>query len=163
MSEAISNTSPLLYLYRVGVLEWLPRLFSQTWVANAAVLELEEGRRRGYDVPNPANYNWLQVVEPQVVPSEWLALDLGAGELAAMALALENPDRVVLLDDALARRIAQAADLKVWGTLKIILEAKAQGLTQSIGPLIKRLRDCGMWVSEDIRQRVLTLADEREE
>jgi hypothetical protein len=24
--------------------------------------------------------NWLRVVEPQMVPSEWLSLDLGAGE-----------------------------------------------------------------------------------
>jgi predicted nucleic acid-binding protein len=41
-----------------------------------------------------------------MVPSEWLSLDLGTGELEAMALALENRRHVVLLDDALARRIA---------------------------------------------------------
>ena len=91
MPEAISNTSPLLYLYRGGVLEWLPQLFSEIWVPNAVVLELQEGQRRGYDVPNPSDHTWLEVVEPRAVPSEWLTLDLGAGELAAMALALENP------------------------------------------------------------------------
>jgi predicted nucleic acid-binding protein len=163
MPEAISNTSPLLYLHRGGVLRWLPQLFSEIWVPNAIVLELQEGRQRGYDVPNPGDYPWLQVIEPQAVPSEWLTLDLGPGELAAMALALENPDRVVLLDDALARRIAQAAGLKVWGTLKVLLEAKAQGWTESIDPLIKRLRDAGMWISDDIRRRVLALASEGEE
>jgi hypothetical protein len=163
MSEAISNTSPLLYLYRGGVLEWLPQLFSEIWIPTTVALELEEGRRRGYDVPNPRGYGWLQVVEPQVVPSEWLSLDLGAGELAAMALALENPDRVVLLDDASARRIAQAAGLQVWGTLKILLVAKAQGLTEGIEPFVNRLRDTGMWISEDIRRRVLALAGEEEE
>lgn len=36
-----------------------------------------------------------------------------------MALALENSDRVVLLDDMLARRTAQVAGLQVWGTLKV--------------------------------------------
>lgn len=163
MPETISNTSPLLYLYRAGVLGWLPELFSETWIPNAVVHELEEGRRRGYDVPNPSDYGWLREVEPRAMPSEWLTLDLGAGELAAMALALENPDRVVLLDDALARRIAQAAGLKVWGTLKILLEAKGQGLTGSIGPLVGRLKDAGMWMSEDIRRRVLALAGEGEE
>ena len=162
-SEAISNTSPLLYLYRGGVLEWLPRLFREIWVPQAVVLELEEGQRRGYDVPKPSGHAWLQVVEPRVVPSEWLTLDLGPGELAAMALALENPDRVVLLDDALARRIAQAAGLEVWGTLKVLLEAKAQGLTENLAPLVKRLKDAGMWISDDIRQRVLALAGERKE
>ena len=163
MSEVISNTSPLLYLYRGGVLEWLPQLFNEVWIPNAVVLELEEGRRRGYEVPNPRDHGWLQVVEPQVMASEWLTLDLGVGELAAMALALENPDRVVLLDDALARQLAQAAGLQVWGTLKVLLTAKAQGLTASVDPLVKRLRDAGMWISEDVRLRVLTLAGEGEE
>jgi predicted nucleic acid-binding protein len=77
-----------------------------------------------------------------------------------MALALENPDRVVLMDDAFARRIAHAAGLKVLGTLKILLEAKAKALTDSIDPLIIRLKNAGMWISDDVRRRVLALADE---
>jgi predicted nucleic acid-binding protein len=74
---------------------------------------------------------------------------------------LENPASVVLLDDALARRIAKAAQLKVWGTLKVLLEAKAQGLTTAIEPLIERLKEAGMWISDDIQTRILTLARER--
>lgn len=104
VTKAISDTSPLLYLYRIGVLEWLSRL-----------------------------------------------------------LALENPERVVLLDDALARRVAQAAGLEVWGTLRVLLEAKSQGLTESIGPLVHRLRDSGMWISDSVHQRVLALASEKPE
>jgi predicted nucleic acid-binding protein len=163
MSEAISNTSPLLYLYRIGALDWLSRLFSTVWVPSAVARELQEGQRQGYDVPNPSDHAWLQIIEPRSVPSEWLTLDLGAGELATLALALENPGRVVLLDDRLARRIAQAAGLTVWGTLKVLLEAKSRGLTESIEPFVNRLEDSGMWISEDIRQRVLALADEKRE
>ena len=160
MAKAISNTSPLLYLYRTGILEWLPKLFGEVWTPNAVVMELQEGRRRGYDVPNPKDYAWLQIVEPRAVPSEWLTLDLGIGELEAMTLALENPGRVILLDDALARRIAQAAGLEVWGTLGVLLEAKSRGLTESIEPLVNRLEEAGMWISDSIRQRVLALAGE---
>ena len=163
MSKAISNTSPLLYLHRIGVLKWLPKLFSEIWLPNGVVIELQAGQQRGYDVPNPTDYNWLRVVEPQVVPSEWLTLDLGAGELEAMALALENPSYVVLLDDALARRIAQAAGLTVWGTLKVLLEAKSQGLTESIYQIVNCLEDVGMWISKDIKERVLMLAGEKKE
>jgi len=83
------------------------------------------------------------------------------GKLSAMALALENPKQVVLLDDALARRIAQAAGLEVWGTLRVLLEGKSQGLIQSIEPLVNRLQGAGMWISIDIRQRVLALAGEK--
>jgi len=160
MPAAISNTSPLLYLYRIGVQDWLRQIFGEIWIPGAVVSELTEGQRRGYDVPNPRNYEWLRVVEPSSMPSEWLALDLGAGELATMALALENPQRVVLLDDGLARRTAQAAGLTVVGTLGVVLEAKSRGLTESVGPVVDRLENAGMWISEDVRQRILRLAGE---
>jgi len=158
--EAICNTSPLLYLYRLGCLEWVPELFDSVWVPKAVVSELRKGQKRGYDVPAVTDFPWAEIVQPVSVPSEWLALDLGPGELHAMALGLENPARVLLLDDALARRLAHAAGLPVWGTLRVLLEAKDRGLTPSVGPLVDRLQAAGMWVSADIRQRVLTLADE---
>ena len=111
MLDAISNTSPLLYLYRIGVLKWLPKLFGEIWTPSAVGLELQQGQQKGYDVPNLRDYAWLQIVEPYSIPSEWLTLDLGAGELAVMALALENPERVVLLDDALVALIEAYEDL----------------------------------------------------
>jgi predicted nucleic acid-binding protein len=120
----------------LGGLVWLDALFGEVWLPNAVAHELAEGRRQGYDVPDPGTYHWLRRMEPRALPSEWLALDLGPGEPAAMALALENPVHVVLLDDALARRIAQAAGLTVWGTVKVLLEAKAQGLTEHIAPFV---------------------------
>src|SRR5207253_11519186 len=120
MNEAICNTSPLLYLYRVGAIDWLPKLFSDVWAPSAVAEELHEGRQRGYDVPNPVNYEWLGIVDPASMPSEWLALDLGAGESSAMALALENPSGILLLDDAFARRTSQTAGCTVGGFLWVM-------------------------------------------
>ena len=162
MPDAISNTSPLLYLYRIGVIEWLPRLFGEIWTPGAVERELREGRRRGYDAPQLAAYPWITIVEPQYVPSEWLALDLGPGEQAAMSLALEQPARTLLLDDLFARRTAQAAGLTVWGTLKILLEAKAQGIIDRLAPQLDQLANAGMWLSDDMRRRILILAHERQ-
>jgi len=118
MPEAISNTSPMLYLYRIGGLDWRPQLFSEVWIPTAVFEELEEGQRKGYEVPDPSAYRWLEVVDPRATPSEWLALDLGPGELATMAVALENPTRILLLDDMLARRTAQAASLQLVRQIK---------------------------------------------
>lgn len=158
MPEAIVNTSPLVYLHRAGALEWLHQLFSEVWVPAAVVQELEEGLRKGHQVPQVGEYPWMRIIAPSV--SEWLATDLGPGEISVIALGLENPERIVLLDDARARKLATAAGLKVWGTLRVLLEAKATGLTDQVGPLMKRLQESGMWVSEDIRRRVLALAGE---
>jgi hypothetical protein len=31
MADAISNTTPLLYLYRIGAASWLAELFQSVW------------------------------------------------------------------------------------------------------------------------------------
>jgi len=160
MASAISNTSPLLYLYRIQALHMLPHLFDSVITPPAVVNELDEGRRKGFDVPNPLDYPWLEIRQPAALPSEWLALDLGAGELAAMTLALEMPGHIVLRDDMLARRTAHAAGLTVWGTLCILLEMKARGLLTRIEPSVDQLSDAGLWMTADIRQRILALAGE---
>ncbi|MCL4691777.1 MAG: DUF3368 domain-containing protein [Candidatus Hydrogenedentes bacterium] len=160
MPDAISNTSPLLYLHRAKSIDLLPHLFDEIWVPSAVILELNEGRARGYDVPKPVELPWVRNVDPAATPSEWLSLDLGAGELAAMALGLENPTRVLLLDDLLARRTAQAAGLIVWGTLRIVLEAKSSGLIEQVRPVLSRLCDSGMWISDELQQRIMRLAGE---
>ncbi len=59
MPEAISNTSPLPYLYRISVIEWLSELFGAVWTPRAVVEELWEGRKRGYDVPERLTLIWL--------------------------------------------------------------------------------------------------------
>ena len=60
----------------------------------------------------------------------------------------------------LARRTAHAAGLQVWGTLKVLLEIKAQGLISEVEPYVNRLTDAGMWVSDDVKRRILLLAGE---
>ena len=160
MLKAISNTSPLLYLYRIGGVEWLPRMFEQVWTPEAVRNELRAGRDKGYDVPSPEDLPWVEVVSPKSIPSEWFAVDLRAGELAVIALGLENPERIVLLDDLLARRIARAAGLQVRGTLRVLLEAKPHGLVDAVMPYVSRLSDSGMWMSTEIRRRILRVAGE---
>ena len=141
-------------------MEWLGQLFEEVWVPDAVLRELEEGRRRGYDVPRPEGYAWVERVNPKQMPAEWFALDLGRGELAAMALSLEHLEHIILLDYLLARRVAEAAELQVWGTLRVLLEGKKTGLTQELAPYVDRLVDAGMWLSADIRRRILRLAGE---
>jgi predicted nucleic acid-binding protein len=65
-----------------------------------------------------------------------------------------------MLDDRLARRIAHAAGLSLWGTLTVLLESKKRGLTGAIEPHLRRMQEVGMWISGELRNRVLALADE---
>lgn len=42
--EAITNTSPLVYLHRIQALDWLPQLFQEIWTPPAVLTELNEGQ-----------------------------------------------------------------------------------------------------------------------
>lgn len=53
------------------------------------------------------------------------------------------------------------AGLQVWGTLRILLEAKAHGLSDTIEPSVKKLSEAGMWISAEVKERILVLAGER--
>ncbi|MCI5146985.1 MAG: hypothetical protein D3923_16045 [Candidatus Electrothrix sp. AR3] len=68
MPDVISNTSPLLYLYRIGAESWLPELFDEIWTPEAVKNELLKGLSGGYDVPNLADYSWLKIVNPKFTP-----------------------------------------------------------------------------------------------
>ena len=43
----------------------------------------------------------------------------------------------------------------------MLLEAKAQGLTERVEPLMDQLVNAGMWLSNDIQERILVLAGEK--
>jgi predicted nucleic acid-binding protein len=160
VADAVTNTSPLLFLHALDSIAWLEHFFQQVMIPSAVAEEMAAGVEAGLPAPSVSLYRWLRVVEPSHVPPAGLTTDLGAGELAVIALALDAPNRVVLLDDARARRLAKAAGLTVWGTLRVLLEAKGAGLTPSIASHLDQLQGSGMWLTDDVRRRVLRLAGE---
>jgi predicted nucleic acid-binding protein len=160
MAEAISNTSPLLYLHLGGVLDHLGRVFEKVWIPEAVVVELNEGREGGHDVPDVRVLDWAEIIEPGTLESEWLTSHLGAGELAAIGLALQKPSATVLLDDSRARKMATAAGLLVTGTLGILIEFKAHRFIHSVERVLRKMEESGMWMSPELRERVLRLAGE---
>ena len=161
MRKATCSISPIVFLYRIGALDWLPELFDEVWMPSVVLDDLLEARFSGYDVPSPFNLPWMEYADPQVtIPGAWVALDLSSGEVAAMSLAFENRDCVVLLDEPIGRRAAGLVGIEYWGTLKILLEAKQRGLTASIAPYVDRLGTTGLWIVGETRQRILKLAGE---
>lgn len=161
MPEVISNTSPLQYLYQLGLLELLPRLAGRVTVPQSVVDELEAGRALGYDLPEVVSHPWVTVRVP--AGSRYVASpDLGRGETDVLRLALELPagGAVVILDDAKAREAAGKLGLKLTGTLGVLLDAKRAGLVPAVAPHLDRLDVLGFRLSRGTRGAVLRLAGE---
>jgi uncharacterized protein len=68
-------------------------------------------------VPEVERLDWVEVRRPLSLPALPLVTDLGPGETQVLALALEMPGTVVILDDFLARRTAEALHIPLTGTL----------------------------------------------
>lgn len=64
MPEIICDTSPLQYLHQLEVLDFVKTLVGQLTLPSAVVAELEEGRARGVDLPNPRELNWVTIRTP---------------------------------------------------------------------------------------------------
>jgi predicted nucleic acid-binding protein len=86
--------------------------------------------------------------------------ELGAGERAVLALALETSESLVLLDDAAARAAANQLGLSTTGTLGLLLLAKEHRLIAALAPVIASLEERGFRITDPVRRRTLHLAGE---
>ncbi|NPA62877.1 MAG: DUF3368 domain-containing protein [Methanococci archaeon] len=77
------------------------------------------------------------------------------GESEVIAYAVENNIDLVVLDDKDARKIAREFDLKVIGTLGILIVSKKKGYIDEVKPLLEKLINNNFRVSEKLLRRIL--------
>lgn len=156
----VANTSPLLYLNAIGHLDILPRLYGSIVIPPAVQAELESGRGRGLAVPDIEVLSWLQVKSVRSRELLPAIVDLGPGEAEVLALGIEHPGSLLILDDQLARRVAALNRLPYTGTLGALVKAKEGGHLQAVRPVIEALRVSGLWLSDELLALVLAQAGE---
>jgi uncharacterized protein len=160
LPEIISNTSPLQYLHQLGVLDVLRKLVTTVTVPPAVEDELTAGRKLGLNLPDLNSLDWIIVRRPSSSAALPMVTDLGAGEREVLALALETPDSVCVLDAALARQIASALQLRITGTLGILIDAKRAALIPVIRPQLDQLHNLGFRLAAHTRAAVLKMVGE---
>jgi predicted nucleic acid-binding protein len=87
-------------------------------------------------------------------------LDLDKGEAETIILATELGADLTILDETLGRYHAKHAELKVTGTLGILLKAKNSGYITKLKSLLYELKNKGIWLSNNLIEEILILADE---
>jgi predicted nucleic acid-binding protein len=116
----------------------------------------------GEEVRRARTEGWLVVQSPQTLEKVLaLPFSLQAGETEALALALELPGSLLLVDDAQGRRAASALGLTFTGTLGVLLRAKAEGKISTLRPLLELLAArTTFWLSPTVQAAVLKQAGE---
>jgi predicted nucleic acid-binding protein len=147
--SAVVNSTCLIALEGIERLNLLRAVYGEV-IAPPAVLE-----------EVAADIDWLVTKEP-ANPAVSMALQsqLGKGEAAAIALAIEMSDVVIILDDKKARRVARQMGLKVVGTLGTLLRAKRLGIIVEVQPILEELKTVGFRYSTALYNEVLRLSGE---
>jgi uncharacterized protein len=158
--EVIINTSPLQYLFQLGLLDLLPSSYGQILIPEGVVREIEKGCERGISLPDLGSLAWLKIQSVRSKAVLPLAAGLGLGEREVLALALELDDPLVVLDDSLARRFARRLTIPLTGTLGLLLKAKQAGRMDRVRPALDRLERLGFRMDPGTRADVLRLANE---
>ena len=147
--DAVTNSTCLIGLERIGRLDLLPQVFSTVFAPPAVAAE----------VRSPLSWLRVQAVQNAVAVTT-LKTQMDAGEAEAIALAMELGDVLLILDDKKARRVAQQLNLKVIGTVGMLLRGKRQGVIAEIKPLVLALLQADFRISEGIVREALWLSGE---
>lgn len=155
MSERwVLNASPVIVLARVGQEHLLDALADELVIPHQVTQEIEAGP--GDDPARRAiDGGQFSVVEVAAAP-EVLAWDLGDGETAVLSYALENPEWMVILDDAATRKCAQSFGLRLMGTLAVVILAKRRGLIPSAAGVLRSLVRGGFHLEDGVIREALS-------
>ena len=149
----VTNTSPLVVLDRIGLLDLLPRLYGKIIRPQSVLEEIQEGRHVYGGSDSLFHSDWQITVEDP--PEMALRKELGAGETAAIALAMRMNADLLILDDLAARNVAAELGLTVTGTMGVILAACRRGYVQNVKGVVADLNEAGFRLSDTLIQAII--------
>ncbi len=160
IDRVVINASPLIILYKANLENILPKLFNDIHVPNAVLSEVTNSDYEEEAVSGIINAEWVKEEKIKILPdiSAW---DLGIGESEVLTFALQNPDFYAVIDDKTARRCAKTFGIKTIGTGGLIVLAKRRGLITSVRHGLEKLRQSGLWISDELENLFIKEAGEK--
>jgi predicted nucleic acid-binding protein len=159
MPKVVSNTTPIISLLKLNRLDLLRQLYKKIYIPLAVYKEIEAGKAKEF-YNDLSKFDWINIVEIQDKQAVKYFLDLDSGEAEAIVLATELNADLIILDEKLGRFHAKHADLKVTGTIGILLKAKADGLISELKPLLNELTKKDVWISDKLKKEILVITGE---
>ena len=146
----ISDTSCLILLDKIGELNLLNKLFGQITITQEIAEEFKNELPDWFKIESPANKTYQKILEAS----------LDRGEASAIAYAIEQSDCLLIIDDHKGRKYAEQLGIKITGTLGVIVDAKLNGLINSVKPLLERIKATDFRLTADLERRTLEKSNE---
>jgi predicted nucleic acid-binding protein len=145
MRLVVADTSPIYYLLSIDQIYLLPRLFGSVFVPDAVHQEL------CHPAAPPVVSNWVagipvwaEVTAVEVIGDAALQ-PLGAGERAAITLALSLHADLILIDERKGTAVALSKGFEVTGTLGVLGLAARHGLVDLADAFARPARMSHTW------------------
>jgi predicted nucleic acid-binding protein len=152
----IADSSALIALASCNSLSLLDKLFCEIKVPQAVFNEVVNQNKPQAQTLKNYLVNKVTFIDP----SQLMQQNLGMGEREAMTLYNQLHADLLLIDDAKAKRIAIDNDIKVIGSLGVLLLAKQKGLILKIKPHLELILENKIYLNTAIINQVLTLSGE---
>ena len=145
----VADTTPLLYLSRIGRVSVLKALYQQIVVPRTVWDEAVVARPSAQGIEHLLGAEWIVVSDQAERAGIDRSLEqaLDAGEAAAITLAELLRAKILLIDERKGRAVARERGLNIRGTLGVLVDARRAGHLESLRNVLDELLGEGFRVA----------------
>jgi predicted nucleic acid-binding protein len=161
MTVVVADTSPINYLLLINQIAILPGLYGEIVIPQEVLTELTDPEAppevlRWIQSPP----QWLRVRRPRITQDDHALEEIDPGERAAILLAQQERDVLLLIDDAAGRAEANRRGIPNTGTLGVLRAAAIRQLLD-LPDALKQLSATNFRVPQALLSDLLTEDFER--
>jgi len=146
----IADTSCLIVLQKIGHLHILKDVFKTVHVTSIVAQEF------GFELPEWVMVSDAKNREFQII----LNATVDLGEASSIALAFEQKDALIILDDLKARKLVANLNLLFSGTLGLIIMAKSLGKITSVKMITDKIKLTNFHITSELEYQILKTSGE---
>lgn len=140
----IADASCLITLDNIDEADLLPKLYDEIYVTPEVAAEVGDSLPEWARQRSSSNYSLINQ----------LVANLEIGEATSIALALDLPNCVLIIDEKKGRRSAKELGISITGTFGIIMKGFELNLIQRPATIVTRLENVGFRLSENLKAKL---------
>ncbi len=157
----ICNATPLIAFARINRLDLLRKVAGNLIIPEAVACEIADYDDRRTGAIALSQETWISIATVQTEQQVRLLLaTLDRGESEVIALALELRPKLILMDELTGRKVAESLDLKVCGSVGLLIKAKQIGEIAAVKPLLDEMKKQGIYYGGRFIDAVLRTLNE---
>jgi len=147
--KVVSNSSPLIILYKCDKLELLKQLFEQVLIPEAVHHEVVHNTKDAQQSEAISRCDFIQV---HPIPDQQLEFShrIDRGEAEAIMLAATLKADYLLLDDKRAQKEAKIHNIKFIPTFAVLLKATQKGIISDFEAVLAELQQKNIFLSREL-------------